>query len=98
MGMNAAARTFHVSKKSIIDWEWRLSDVKPTLLLYSLVHQFLDQIIEGDERYTKVGKNTAACDSEGWTIVLMERGSRALVPLHRKDRLKPLSDKGFRRF
>jgi len=81
MGMNAAARTFHVSKKSIIDWEWRLSDVKPTLLLYSLVHQFLDQIIEGDELYTKVGKNTAACDSEGWTIVLMERGSRFLWEL-----------------
>ena len=23
MGLNATARTFHVSKKSIIDWEWR---------------------------------------------------------------------------
>jgi transposase-like protein len=87
MGLNAAARTFHVSKKSIIDWEWRLSDLKPTLLLYSLLHQFLSQVVEGDELYTKVGKNTIAADSEGWTIVLMERGSRFLWELHcgRKD-------------
>jgi hypothetical protein len=49
IGLNATARTFKVSKKSIIDWEWRLSSLKPTLLLYSLAHQFLEQIIEGDE-------------------------------------------------
>jgi transposase-like protein len=87
MGLNATARTFAVSKKSIIDWEWRLSELKPTLLLYSLLHQFLSQIVEADERYTKVGKNTAAADSAGWTIVLMERGSRFLWELHcgRKD-------------
>jgi transposase-like protein len=87
MGLNATARTFAVSKKSVIDWEWRLSDLKPTLLLYSLLHQFLSQIIEADELYTKVGQNTVVADSEGWTIVLMERGSRFLWELHcgRKD-------------
>jgi transposase-like protein len=28
MGLNATARTFNVSKKSVIDWEHRLSDHK----------------------------------------------------------------------
>jgi transposase-like protein len=32
-GLNATARVFGVSKKSIIDWEWRLSELQPTLLL-----------------------------------------------------------------
>jgi hypothetical protein len=82
MGLNATARTFKVSKKSVIDWEWRLSDLKPTMLLYSLLHQFISQVIEADELYTKVAKNTAAWDSEGWTIVLMERGSRFLWELN----------------
>jgi hypothetical protein len=82
MGLNATARTFKVSKKSVIDWEWRLSDLKPTLLLYGLLHQFISQVIEADELYTKVAKNTAAWASEGWTIVLMERGSRFLWELN----------------
>jgi hypothetical protein len=73
---------FKVSKKSVIDWEWRLSDLKPTLLLYGLLHQFISQVIEADELYTKVAKNTAAWVSEGWTIVLMERGSRFLWALN----------------
>jgi transposase-like protein len=81
-GLNATARIFGVSKKSIIDWEWRLSELKPTLLLYGLVHQFLSLVIEGDELYTKVHHNTAASDSQGWTIVLMERSSRFLWELN----------------
>jgi len=80
-GLNATARVFGVSKKSIIDWEWRLSELKPTLLLYGLIHQFLSLVIEGDELYTKVHHNTPASDSEGWTIVLMERSSRFLWEL-----------------
>jgi hypothetical protein len=35
----------------------------------------------GDELYTKVGKNLPPSDSEGWTIVLMERSSRFLWEL-----------------
>ena len=87
MGLNATARTFNVSKKSVLDWERRLSDLKPTLLLYSLLHEFIHQEIEGDELYTKVEKNVPPALSEGWTIVLMERGSRFLWELHcgRKD-------------
>ncbi len=32
--------------------------------------------------YTEVGKNKPLCHSQGWTIVLMERGSRFLWELH----------------
>ena len=87
MGLNATARTFKVSKKSVMDWEQRLGELKPTLMLYSLLHEFIHQEIEGDELYTKVNQNIAPSASEGWTIVLMERGSRFLWELHcgRKD-------------
>lgn len=88
MGLNATAYTFNVSKKSVIDWERRLAGLKPTLLLYSLLHEFIHQEIEGDELYTKVDKNVPPSTSEGWTLVLMERSSRFLWELHcgRKDR------------
>jgi len=39
-------------------------------------------VIEGDELYTKVHHNTAASESEGLTIVLMERSSRFLWELN----------------
>ena len=56
MGINALCRVFHVSKNSIYRWQERLSELKKTLLLYSLCHQFLQQIVEGDELYTKIKK------------------------------------------
>ena len=88
MSLNATARTFSVSKKSVIAWERRLAELKPTLMLYSILHEFIHQEIEGDELYTKVDKNVPPSVSEGWTIVLMERGSRFLWELScgRKDR------------
>jgi transposase-like protein len=76
MSLNTCAREYKASKKSIIDWERRLAAVKPTLMLYALMQQFIEQVIEGDELYTKVHQNRLASDSEGWTIVLMERSSR----------------------
>ena len=82
MSLNATARTHNVSKKSVIDWERRLASLKPTLMLYSLLHQFIHQEIEGDELYTKVDKNKPPLDSQGWTIVLMERASRFLWELN----------------
>jgi hypothetical protein len=87
MGLNATARTFSVSKKSVIDWEKRLGALKTTLMLYALLHEFIHQEIEGDELYTKVNTNKPPSVSEGWTIVLMDRGSRFLWELHcgRKD-------------
>jgi hypothetical protein len=32
--------------------------------------------VEGDELYTKIGKNVPPGESEGWTVVLMDRASR----------------------
>lgn len=81
LGINAACRTFNVSKNSIKEWERRLSGVKHVLLLYSLCHQFLQQVLEADELYTKVHHNQPPAESEGWTIVIMERASRFLWTL-----------------
>jgi hypothetical protein len=56
LGVNAVCRVFGVSKNSLYRWQERLSDLKPTLLLYALCHQFLNLMVEGDELYTKVKK------------------------------------------
>jgi len=80
-GINAACRTFKTTKKSIKRWIERLGSLKEILLLYALCHQFLQLIIEGDELYTKVGKNKPPSESEGWTIVLMDRASRFIWEL-----------------
>jgi len=76
MGINAAVRTFKVAKNTIYTWLERLADLKEVLLLYALCHHFLNQLVEGDELYTKVKENKAPDQSAGWTIVLMERASR----------------------
>jgi hypothetical protein len=56
--------------------------------LFALTHQFLHQLIEGDELYTRVKKNVAPDESQGWTVVLMDRATRFLWDMHcgRKDR------------
>jgi transposase-like protein len=56
LGVNAVCRVFGVSKGSLYRWQQRLSDLKPTLVLYALCHQFLTLVVEGDELYTKVKK------------------------------------------
>ena len=76
LGVNAATRLFSVGKNSIYRWHERLSNLQQTLLLYSLCHRFLQLNIEGDELYTKINNNMPASESEGWTIVLMDRASR----------------------
>ena len=81
MGLNAAVRTFKVAKNTIYDWLERVAELKEVLMLYSLCHQFLSQLVAGDELYTKVKENKAPDQSEGWTIVLMERSSRFLWEL-----------------
>jgi transposase-like protein len=81
MGINAACRTFHAGKPSINRWLVRLGGLKETLLLYTLCHKFIQQLVEGDELYTKVGENKPAFASEGWTIVLMDRASRFIWEL-----------------
>jgi transposase-like protein len=81
MGLNAACRTFHIGKNTIKRWVSRLGNLKETLLLYALCHQFIQLQIEGDELYTKVAENKAAHLSEGWTVVLMDRASRFIWDL-----------------
>jgi transposase-like protein len=85
---NAACRTLGISTDTLQDWEQRFADLKDPLLIYSLLHTFLTQLIEGDEAYTKVGKNLPPEESEGWTIVLMNRASRFIwaVTCGKKDK------------
>lgn len=87
-GINATTRIFNVSKNSIYRWQKRLADLKPTLMLFALANQFLQQVIEGDELYTKIDKNHPQEQSAGWTIVLMDRASRFIWDMQcgRKDR------------
>ncbi len=86
MGLNAVARTFNVSKKTVIDWEDRLGEFKPVLRLSAWLHQLIELMIEGDELYTLVEKNEPPGLSQGWTIV-----SRDLRPLPRTLVLKDKS-------
>ena len=79
LGKNATARTFGISKNTVRHWEQRCADLKPVLFLYSLVHAFLQLVIEGDEAYTKVKKNVPPDQSEGWTLLLMDRASRFIL-------------------
>jgi len=81
MGLNATCRTFHVGKNTVKRWIKRLGDLKETLLMYALCHQFIQLQIEGDELYTKVAQNKPAHLSEGWTVVLMDRASRFIWEL-----------------
>ena len=88
MTLNAAARTFEISKNTIISWERRFDLVHKVLFIYSLTHEFLKSVIEGDELYTKTGKNVSPDQSQGWTIVLMDRAARFIWELRcgKKDR------------
>lgn len=88
IGLNAACRTFELAKNTILAWEMRFAEIKTILLLYALLHSYLNIIIEGDEVYTRVGKNVPPDESLGWTVVLMDRASRFLWELQcgRKDR------------
>jgi hypothetical protein len=88
MGLNAACRVFEIAKNTLLDWELRFADLKDTLMMYALMNTFLVQVIEGDELYTKVGKNVPVQDCEGWTIVLMDRATRFIWALGcgKKDR------------
>ncbi|MCI5138026.1 MAG: hypothetical protein D3922_06340, partial [Candidatus Electrothrix sp. AR1] len=81
LGINTTTRVFSVRKKGIYRWQNRLSSLQQTLMLYSLCHQFIQLIVKGEELYTKIGKNLPPSESEGWTIVLMDRASRFIWAL-----------------
>jgi hypothetical protein len=59
VGINAATRLYGGQQKQYLSLaratQWR----KKTLLLFALTHQFLQQMIEGDELYTRVNKKVA---------------------------------------
>ena len=97
MGVNAVCRTFHVSKTTLADWAKRLAPLKETLLVYALSHRFLQQIVEGDELYTKVNANVPAPDSEGWPVVLMERASRFIWELQGGEKDRTLFEQAMQR-
>ncbi len=90
LGVNAACRTFHVSKNTLADWQARLTPVKAALLLYALCHQFVQPVIEGDELYTQVNQTVPPAASTGWTVVLMERASRFIWELSCGERERSL--------
>jgi hypothetical protein len=81
MGLNAATRTFEVAKNTILSWERKFSDLHRVLFLYTLVHEFIEVVIEGDEAYTKVHHNVPPHESSGWTILLIDRASRFIWEL-----------------
>ncbi len=81
LGINAACRTFGVGKNPLYRWLGRLADLKEGLLLYALCHHFVQQLIEGDELYTKVHHSVPPAESPGWTIVLMDRATRFIWEL-----------------
>jgi transposase-like protein len=81
MGVNATSRTFSISKNTSLNWETKFTKLYTILFIYSLVHEFLKLIIEGDEVYTKVNKNVPPDQSEGWTILLIDRASRFIWEL-----------------
>lgn len=90
LGFNACARTFEIARDTLRSWEKKFADLKRVLYLYALCHDFLSQIIEGDEIYTRIHHNTKASESQGWTLVLMERASRFIWHMecgHRDKRL-----------
>ena len=78
---NATCRTFGVGKNTLYRWLGRLAHLKEGLLLYALCHHFIQQLIEGDELYTKVHHNVPPAESPGWTIVLMDRATRFIWEL-----------------
>jgi len=78
MSINAIQRTFNVSKNTIYLWQEKMSELKEVLFLYSICQQFVENVLEGDELYTKVKKNLPQEDSLGWTIVFIERRTRFL--------------------
>lgn len=81
MGVNAVTRTFAISKNTLLSWETKFNSLYNVLFIYSLTHEFLKMVIEGDEIYTKVNKNVPPDQSSGWTILLMDRASRFIWEL-----------------
>jgi len=81
MSFNATCRVHAISAHTLQAWESRFGELKDILMAYTLAHSFIEMVVEGDELYTKVNKNVPQEDSEGWTVMLMERASRFILDL-----------------
>ena len=81
MGVRATGRCLGVKPREVLKWETRFARQKAALKVYAQVHAFLKLTFEADELYTRVGQNLPQADSEGWTVVVMERASRYVAEL-----------------
>ena len=81
VSLNATCRVFNIAKNTLLSWERKFNAIYRTLLIYSMVHAYIEMVIEGDEFYTKVNKNVPPEESEGWTIVLMDRATRFIFEI-----------------
>ena len=79
LGQRATARVLGIHKNTVKAWEDKFSSLKDTLKAYLFCHEFVKLTFEGDEVYTRVKSNKPAHESEGWTAILMERGSRYIL-------------------
>jgi hypothetical protein len=50
MLLHAATRTFEFAKHMILSWERKFRELFQVLLLYTLVHPFIEVVIEGAEQ------------------------------------------------
>jgi hypothetical protein len=98
MGFNAACRVHHISSHTLQNWEQKFCRLKETLMLFALTKSFLSLIIEGDELYTKVHENKPQEESEGWTVMLLDRGSRFIWELSCGKKEKALFLQAIQRF
>ncbi|HPE62308.1 MAG TPA: hypothetical protein PLB10_18415 [Thiolinea sp.] len=79
LGLACHRPVFRYPQEHGNDWEKRFVEQKVPLMLYAVCHEFIRLTFEGDELYTVVGKRGEPCDSEGWTVVILERASRFIV-------------------
>ncbi len=93
VAFNASCRIFKISSSTLSDWEKKFSELKEPLFLYALTHNFIEQLVEGDELYTKVKSNKPSSESEGWTIMLLERRSRFIWELSCGEKTEELFNK-----
>ncbi len=78
MSFNACCRTYGISSNTLYDWIEKTAPIKKSLFLFSLCHQYIKMLMEGDELYTKIAKNVPQEESLGWTIIFLERRTRFL--------------------
>ena len=98
LSLNATCRVFGIAKNTLLSWERKFTSLYQTLLIYAMAHNFIQMVVEGDEFYTKVGKNVPPEESCGWTIVLMDRASRFIFEMNCGKKDRSLFEKAIKTF